>query len=93
MTEQFERFKEMLAKGKTTFFLFGDTAVNSLESEGRTPEYIVNNLEGDYRVFAYREGYNDPEDLLHEYNGWNNFTLITLKQYYEFLTFEKNEKL
>ncbi len=74
-----------VAARKVTFFLFGDPAVELLVSEEKTPEYIVNELQGDYAVFSYTEGYNEPSDLLAEYNGWNDFTEITPDQYYEFL--------
>jgi len=89
MTEHFEKFMLDVTARKVTFFLFGERAVDLLMSEAKTPEYIVNELEGDYAVFSYTEGYNEPSDLLAEYNGWNDFTVITPEQYYEFLIHEK----
>ncbi len=83
--QHYKKFMLDVAARKVTFFLFGDPAVELLVSEEKTPEYIVNELQGDYAVFSYTEGYNEPSDLLAEYNGWNDFTEITPDQYYEFL--------
>ena len=62
-----------------TYYLFGSTATefffdNEGESAKKIAKVIISDM--DYHVFCYEELYNNPLELLMEYDGWNGFAVI-----------------
>lgn len=69
-----------------TYFLFGKEACDCYEFDPdvdeKRAEYIKRHP---YHVFVFDSDFTDPEDLLKEYDGFYDYTIIT-ESFYHLLT-------
>lgn len=77
-------FPKYVYEKKERFFLFGLDAVN-LYQNNSTKDFLSALSDYDYEIFCYTEGYNDPTDLLMEFEGWGGYTIIPKDVYLSIL--------
>lgn len=69
-------------KQNTYYYLFGSEAVQIYEEKGikaLVKAYENNNVM--YSTFKYVEGVNKPHDILNEFVSYDNFAIITEKDF------------
>lgn len=73
-------------KENTTYFLFGSDAIRIFEEGDRDEKTMTGLKLGDieYTVCKFVQNSSDPESLLSDFSGWQDFLVIT-KEQYEFL--------
>jgi hypothetical protein len=72
-------------KFKVVYFLFGETVCRKLEREGLKEALAIAKDNG-YSLYVWDEN-STPFDLLNEFNGWNDFSVLTKRQYDAFAKF------
>ena len=71
---------------KTTYFLFGKDACRILiEDCADTLKPLIKAIEGgeidSYRLYEYIEGETNPAELLFNYQGWEDYSTLTKREY------------
>jgi hypothetical protein len=71
---------------ETTYYLFGDSAVNSYLKDSKKG-FLKKAESGEisFSIFAFEEGVTKSIDLMTSLDGWNSFVVIDNKTYNKLL--------
>lgn len=68
-------------KGEKTYYLFGEDAVNAYDNgiDELIEEVTQNDIA--FATFEFIEGETQSADLMYEFNGWMDYSIMTEEDY------------